>query len=61
MEDIKDKAYDDELNKSEEEIGETLKRRKSVKQVKEELENELKEMPLFMKRKRLKNKKLMKK
>lgn len=40
MEEIKDKAYDDELNKSEEEIGETLKRRKSVKQVKEELENE---------------------
>ena len=40
MEEIKDKAYDDELNKSEEEIGETSKRRKSVKQVKEELENE---------------------
>ena len=38
MEEIKDKAYDDELNKSEEEIGETPKR--SVKQVKEELENE---------------------
>ena len=30
MEEIKDKAYDDELNKSEEEIGETPKRRKSV-------------------------------
>ena len=40
MEEIKDKAYDDELNKSEEEIGETLKRRESVKQVEEELENE---------------------
>jgi hypothetical protein len=40
MEEIKDKAYDDELNKSEEEIRETPKRRKSVKQVKEELENE---------------------
>ena len=40
MEEIKDKAYDDELNKSEEEIGETPKMRKSVKQVKEELENE---------------------
>lgn len=40
MEEIKDKAYDDELNKSEEEIVETPKGRKSVKQVKEELENE---------------------
>lgn len=40
MEEIKDKAYDDELNKSEEEIGETPKRKKSVKDVQEEIENE---------------------
>ena len=40
MEEIKDKAYDDELNKSEEEIEETPKRKKSVKDVKEEIENE---------------------
>ena len=40
MEEIKDKAYEDELNKSEEEIEETPKRKKSVMDVKEEIENE---------------------
>ena len=40
MEEIKDKAYDDELNKSEKEIEETPKRKKSVKDVQEEIEKE---------------------